>query len=309
MGQLRTIKFNEEFHRYTDEENKIYTSVTTVIGKYHDQFNEDEWAYKKSIDTSIYNPYRGMSPTQIKAQWKETRDFSSDRGNKTHKLLEDSINESNGKASFEFDKEKVRIGTGKGLVKITQTDLYILADTPLAKKFPKIYAFLRKYIEDGWTLYAEKRIYWFDYLIAGTIDCLLVKNKFFMIVDWKTNKKKLEFRSGYYKKHQGVVTTQWVDKLEWFYPPLNKVPFCKGHIYTLQLSLYAYLMELWGYKCIGLTLFHILEDVPQEPITIAYWKEHCINLCTHFSSPSGNSNQYKLSINQSNMGGNSFGIS
>lgn len=305
MAVIRTISFNEELHKYTDEDKKVYTSVTTVIGKYHDQFNEDEWAYKKSIDQSPYNPYRGMSVAEIKKLWKDKREFAGDRGNKTHKVLEDSINEANGNANFEFDKDKVRIGIGKGLVKITKTDLYILANTPLAKKYPKIYAFLRKYIEEGWTLYAEKRIYWFEYLIAGTIDCLLVKGKFFMIVDWKTNNKKLEFRSGYYKKVQGIVTTQWVDKLEWFYPPLQKIPFCKGHIYTLQLSLYAHLMELWGYKCVGLTLFHILDDVPQEPINILYWQQHCINLCTHFSSTSNNDNKQKTSINQGTL----FGIS
>ena len=283
MGIVRTIKFNEELHKYTDEANLEYTSVTTVIGKYHEQFNENEWAYKKSQDTSIYNPYRGMTPEQIKLQWKNTREYSQDRGNVTHKLLEDSINEANGKASFEFDKDKVRIGIGQGVIEFNKTNLHILANTPLAKKYPKIYSYLRKYIEEGWTLYAEKRIYWFDYLIAGTIDCLLVKNKFFMIVDWKTNKKKLEFRSGYYKKVNGLVTSQWVNKKENFYPPLTNIEFCKGHIYTLQLSLYALLMELWGFKCTGLILFHILEDVVQEPYNIKYWKEDCLNLCNHFS--------------------------
>ncbi len=308
MGEIRTIRFNEALHTYTDENNKAYTSVTTVIGKYHEHFNENEWALKKSLDDSPYNPYRGMSPDAIKAQWKETREFSQDRGNVTHKLLEDSINESNGKASLEFERDKTRIGTGAGMIQFNQTNLHILANTPLAKKFPKIYAYLRKYIEQGWTLYAEKRIYWFPYLIAGTIDCLLVKGSFFMIVDWKTNKEKLEFRSGYYKKVQGVKTTQWVDKNERFFYPLNSIPFCKGHTYTLQLSLYAHLMELWGFKCVGLTLFHILNDVPQEPITIAYWQLHCQNLCSHFSGVLSNSNSNKQSINQGNSNTNSFGI-
>lgn len=304
MGTIRTISFNEALHKYTDEENKVYTSVTTVIGKYHEEFDKKGWALKKSLDLSVFNPYRGMSPAAIEKQWEEGADFACDRGNKTHKLLEDSINEANGQADLDFTKSGYK-GTGlKGYIKITQTNLQILADTPLAKRFPKIYNFLAQYINEGWTLYAEKRVYWFEFLIAGTIDCLLVKGLQFRIVDWKTNNKKLEFRSGYYKKFNGVVTSEWVNKPEFFYFPLNRIPFCKGHIYTLQLSLYAYLMELWGYECVGLTLFHILDEVPQDPITIAYWRQYCENLCKHFSEASSSLNRTNKDINK----GTSFGI-
>jgi ATP-dependent exoDNAse (exonuclease V) beta subunit len=303
VGKVRSIKFNEELHRYTDEENLVYTSVTTVIGKYHKQFDEKFWANKKAEDTSIYNPYRGMSEDQIKQQWKEGREFSCEKGNKTHKLLEDSINASNGKANFDFEK-KLKIGMGSGVIVINKTNLHILANTPLATKYPKIYAFLRKYIEDGWTLYAEKRIYWWEFLIAGTIDCLLLKGNFFMIVDWKTNKKKLEFRSGYYKKHNGIETSQWVQTNETFFPPLTNIPYCKGNTYTLQLSLYAYLLELWGYKCVGLTLFHILQDQVQEPINISYVRSDCEKLCMDWISRSSINNN----TNNSNNGAIKFGI-
>lgn len=303
MGTIRTIKFNESLHRYTDEDNLVYTSVTTVIGKYHDQFNEAYWAREKARDISIYNPYRGMSENQIKEQWKETRDFSCEKGNKTHKLLEDSINASNGKANFDFEK-KLKIGVGSGVIVINKTNLHILASTPLAIKYPKIFNYLKKYIEDGWTLYAEKRIYWWDFLIAGTIDCLLVKGNLFMIVDWKTNKKKLEFRSGYYRKYKGIETTEWVAKDERFYPPLNNLPYCKGMVYTLQLSLYAYLLELWGYKCVGLTLFHILHDQVQDPINISYVQSDCQKLCIDWISRSSNNNR----TNKDNNGGIKLGF-
>jgi ATP-dependent exoDNAse (exonuclease V) beta subunit len=245
-----------------------------------------------------------MSPQQIKDHWNNITVHSQNKGNKTHKLLEDSINEANGNASFEFERDKTRIGVGNGLIRITKTNLEVLSNTPLAKKYPKIYQFLKEKIEDGWTLYAEKRIYWFEFLIAGTIDCILMRGKEFMIVDWKTNKKKLEFRSGYYRKVRGLVTSEWVNKDERFYHPLNMIPFCKGHVYTLQLSLYAYLMELWGFKCIGLTLFHILNDEVQAPYIIPYWKQYCENLCIHFSKGLSNSN----STNNRYKNPTSFGI-
>lgn len=296
MGIVREIKFDEGLHKYTDQDRLVYTSVTTLIGKYHDQFDKEFWAKNKSEDLSIYNEYRGMSSEQIKAHWNDITVHSQNKGNKTHKILEDSINKANRNASFEFDQTKSRIGSGLGLIKINKTNINILAETPLAKKYPKIYNFLKNYIEDGWTLYAEKRIYWFDFLIAGTIDCLLMKDNLFMIVDWKTNKKKLEFRSGYYKKVNGLVTSQWINKDERFHHPLQNIPFCKGNVYTLQLSLYAYLMELWGFKCIALTLFHILNDVVQDPYVIPYWKQSCEKLTMHhklsLSNPNNTNNGY-----------------
>ena len=290
----RTISFNEALHRYTDEDNNVYTSVTTVIGKYHEQFNEDYWAEQKAKEL-------GVTKEIIKANWKESRDYANNKGTKTHSILEDSINASNGKANLEVEFKRTRLGNGE-LVSFNKINLHILANSPLAQLYPKIYAFLRKHIEEGWTLYAEKRIYWHPYLIAGTIDCLLIKGKFFIIVDWKTNKDELKFESGYYKKINGIKSNIWIKKNERFYFPLNHREFCKGHIYTLQLSLYAHLMELWGYKCVGLILFHIHNEIPKDPINISYWDKDVQNLCTHFSNGLITTSTIKNNTNQIRFG-------
>lgn len=258
----RIISFDEPSHTYKDEKGLSYISVTTVIQKYYPKFDEQFWAKKEAEKT-------GLPVSVVLANWKQIRDYSCEKGNKEHKLLEDSINASNGKASFEFDDKK---GVGLGTLIINNTNLNILQSSPLASKYPKIYSYLRKQIEDGWTLYAEKRTYWAEYLIAGTIDCLLVKGKLFMIVDWKTNKDELKFKSGYYKKVNGIKTTQWVDKKEYFFKPLNHIENCKGNIYTMQLSLYAYILELWGYKCVDLVLFHIRDNMEPTAYIIKYLK-------------------------------------
>lgn len=285
---VRTISFDEATHTYKDEFGLPYISVTTVIAKYYPKFNEDYWAKEESRKT-------GLPVHVILANWKQIRDYSCEKGNKEHKLLEDSINAANGKAQFEFDNKGK--GIGLGFTKIDNTNLNILQNSPLASKYPKIYTYLRNRIEDGWILYAEKRTYWAEYLIAGTIDCLLVKGKLFMIVDWKTNKDELKFVSGYYKKVNGIKTTEWVNKKEYFFKPLNHIENCKGSIYTMQLSLYAYILELWGFKCVDLCLFHIRDNMEPNPYTIKYLKAEAQLLLIDNKNASSNTRKPNTSNN------------
>lgn len=261
MATKRTISFNEALHTYTDEENNVYTSVTTVIGKYHPKFDENFWANKKAQEL-------GISPDIVKANWKEIRDFSCFKGTKEHKLLEDSVNDSIPNSNVPYkklDNNLLSIATVKlGGKHFSNVDLSILQESELAKKYPEIFTYLKTKIQEGYTLYVEKRVYWFEYLVAGTIDCLLIKGKSFIIVDWKTNKDELKFKAGYYKKVNGVKTDLWIDKKEYFFKPISNVEHCKGNIYTLQLSLYAYLLELWGFICEGLVLYHLKSELRKD---------------------------------------------
>jgi len=265
----RTISFNEGLHQYTDEYSKIYTSVTTVIKNYHEQFDENFWAKKTAKKT-------GLTTSIVKQNWKEIRETSGIKGTKEHKLLEDSINDSRGYKPNELKLFGMQKVDGK-------IDLFALAKSPLGIKYPKIFEDIKRFIEDGYTVYVEKRIYWAEFLIAGTIDCLLIKGRKFWIFDWKTNKDELKFEAGYYKKINGIKTTQWIKLNKYFYHPLTMLPDCKGMIYTMQLSLYAYLLELWGYECEGLALYHIREiptsfdikEIILKVYNIVYQKQAC----------------------------------
>lgn len=300
MPVQKKIVFNEALHQYKDEDGKVYTSVTTLIGKYHEAFDENFWAAKKAKEL-------GTTTEAIKQSWKEIRDNACDRGNTEHKLLEDSINEANGKTSF--DPTKVDRGSlGMGVLVVSKTNLHILQNTPLAKKYPSIYAYLRKYIEDGWTLFAEKRVYLAEFGIAGTIDVPLIKGNLFIIVDWKTNKDELKFEAGYYKKVNNIKTDTWIKTNKRMFHPLSDLQDCKGELYTMQLSTYAYMMEEWGMKCVALVLFHIRSNVTPRPYNIPYRKLHCQRMLEHNlkkgSTTSGTSSGIKSNTNNPNQ----FGI-
>jgi hypothetical protein len=106
-----------------------------------------------------------------------------------------------------------------------------------------------------------------DYLIAGTIDLLFVKGKHIYIMDWKTNRKELKFKAGYYKKEwnanrsKKIETDIFIPTNDKLLHPLSHLPACKGIIYTLQISLYLYLCELWGYEYAGSVLCQIRPKV------------------------------------------------
>jgi ATP-dependent exoDNAse (exonuclease V) beta subunit len=257
--EKRTIKFDEAQHKYTDEDNKVYTSVTTLIGEYTPQFDKKFWSNFKANQT-------GLSQQEVLNNWQQITDEASARGTKEHKLLEDSIN------SAVVSRVKLLTTALVPLsgIEFTNINLDVLARSELSKKYPEIFEYLSKAIKGGARLYVEKRTYSYEHLVAGTIDCLLVKGKQFYIVDWKTNKKELHFKSGYYRKVGGIESTEWVDKDERMLGPLNHLQNCKGTIYTLQLSLYAYILEMWGLECKGLILYHIRPDHKPKPYNIIY---------------------------------------
>ena len=255
---IRRIVFDPVEHKYTDEDQSTYISVTQKLNKITTPFNEKYWAKVKAEE-------RGVSVDTILAEWASIRDYANNKGNAVHSKLEDSAND----ASLR-ERTLGLLSTGKipGRNPIWgyEIDLDIFAETPLAICYPKIFNLVKKYIEQGWKLYAEKRVYLWEYLICGTIDLLLVRGSEFIILDWKTNKDILKFEAGYYRKENGIKTTEWVSTNKKLLAPLNHLPECKGMIYTMQLSTYARIAEAWGYICRGLILCHILEYHLEEAL-------------------------------------------
>ena len=129
-------------------------------------------------------------------------------------------------------------------------------------KYEEIYRVFQFYTERGYTIYSEIGAYLIDYLISGTIDILCYKQTDFVILDWKTNRNGLQFEAGYFKKDKTTkpaqLTNEYVTKSEYMLPPLNYLPNCNGYHYTMQLSMYARMVELiLGIPCTGLGLCHI----------------------------------------------------
>lgn len=95
-------------------------------------------------------------------------------------------------------------------------------------------------------VWSEKLLYSDEYKIAGTADLIIEHNDFeFSVGDFKTNKK-IDFANNF---GQRMLT------------PIEHLSDCNYNLYSLQLSLYAYLFSLLsGKKCRKLFLMHLKDD-------------------------------------------------
>ena len=253
------LYFDEGPHKYTDSNGREYISTTTIIGRYAPKFDSKYWARKKAKE-------QGVSEKQILEQWDKIKNEACERGTNTHNGLENAI-----KDVSQF-KEAIRYlyqaETGRC---ITVSDIPFLNIPKLDidkfkeatnNKYDKIYDVFKFYTDKGYTIYSEIGVFDPLLLISGTIDILCIKEDNFVILDWKTNRDGLKFESGYYKKDKTTIpnqlTNEWVRKNEKMLPPLNHLPECNGSHYTMQLSIYARLVErILEIPCVGLGLCHI----------------------------------------------------
>jgi hypothetical protein len=316
MEKKIILSFDPVEHKYTDETGKVYTSVTTVLGKYKKPFNKRYWSMytalknngfkvvptkdcsaikvngkTNSINTLFVNPIHKHEAELVLMKWGMLTEAACARGNEIHDFLEDSINLSKGDlqgTSNEVIQPSLSLNNTNLEVEIhTEHDL---DKTAIKERFPAIHNRLLQYINLGCVIFAEKKIYSTTYQLAGMIDVMIVnlKTKQFAILDWKTNKDVMMFTSGYFKKKKMPDGT-WVksetfirtdDKLMY---PLDNVDSCKGMIYSLQLSLYAYIMELWGFTLVpqGLEIYHIRPGLQPKLIKVAYMKREIEAMLGH----------------------------
>lgn len=253
------LSFQEEGHKYNDTLGNNYLSVTTFIHNYVKPFDKKYWLHKKAIE-------QGITEKQLAKQWQDITDEACSRGTATHNGIEDAIKDvSMFKNAIKYLDQ---VETGRC---ITVADIPNMKAKPLDiekfkeatnNKYEEIYRVFKYYTDKGYTIYSEIGAFLIDYLISGTIDVLCIRETDFVILDWKTNRDGLKFKSGYFKKDKTVtpnqLTNKWVDKDERMLPPVAHLQNCNGNHYTLQLSLYAVMVEMiLGIPCTGLGLCHI----------------------------------------------------
>ena len=271
------LYFKEEGHKYNDSLGNSYTSVTTLIhDNYVPKFNKKYWLHKKAREL-------GVSEKTLEKQWQAITDEACARGTATHNGIEDAIKE------VSMFKQAIRY-----LNNISDGRVVTVADIPFFKvkpldvekfkeatnnKYPEIYRVFEFYTNKGYTIYSEIGAFLIDYRLSGTIDILCIRDTDFVILDWKTNRNGLQFESGYFKKDKSVkpaqLTNEYVRKSEYMLPPLNYLPNCNGYHYTMQLSMYARMVELiLGIPCVGLGLCHIASPFVKNCYGMPYRDEN-----------------------------------
>lgn len=258
------LVFDEPQHKYTDTLGNGYISTTTILHNYQPKFDKSYWLRKKSKEL-------GISEKKLEQQWDTIKDEACERGSNTHNGLEDGI-----KGGSQFKKAIQYLEARQTGEMITVADIptilgnYRLLDLSefielTENKYPQIYEVFQRYTTNGYQIYAEIGTFLIDFLVSGTIDVLLLREDKFVIGDWKTNRGGLKFEAGYFKKDKSQKPAQttdiWIPKQDFLLPPVNNLPNCNGSVYNLQLSMYAFMVELiLGIPCIGMWLCHIDSD-------------------------------------------------
>lgn len=255
------LSFEESEHKYTDSFGNSYTSCTTLLHKYAPEFDKAYWLRRKSKET-------GLSEADIAKNWKDITDESCARGSKTHNYLEDGVKDVSKFAQAIRYITNLKSGQMTTVADLGDIHDYVVPlDIELFKantggRYPEIYKVFKYYTDNGYKIYAEIGIFLPEYLVSGTIDVLCIREDQFVILDYKTNKDGLKFESGYYRRDKSQkpwqLTNDWVSKKETLKAPVSHLSNCNGSIYSLQLSMYATMVNLvTGLPCAGLGLCHI----------------------------------------------------
>ena len=177
--------------------------------------------FHEPFDTEYWSKKKaddaGVDQAEIKKEWKRLNDYANEIGTDTHNYIE-----------FYYKKEFQEIPTNLDLLhRIT--------------KFQKIHA---KQLHKLEPLAFEVRVFSPKWKKAGMIDSLFLYNGKIFILDWKTNK---EFRTD---SHPKGTYHKLLEPFDDFY---------ENHLneYSIQLSMYAAILEEWGFEIGGAYLVHI----------------------------------------------------
>lgn len=232
------VCFNNLTHTYWNEnDGRRHTSVTTLIGQYCQEFNSDFWSqYKalqkllspaqfsmekkhlldtKKFDKKYFIDTYDLDETEFNSvqqdildEWQRTNKASTDRGTSIHSDLE-------------------HMYTGKKKCTVKQYGV--------GGEFQVSADYYELDIERG--VYPEYLIYYKSddgvVRLAGQIDLLIKDGNDIYIVDYKTNKK-LDEKSFFDTKTK---------KSQMMKYPINNLMDCNKVHYTLQLSLYAWMLQ------------------------------------------------------------------
>jgi len=206
LSVFNKITFYEEKHKYYID-GKELTSATRFIGKYKPTFDSEYWSKKKADE-------RGISQKEILAEWDYKRDFSCEKGTELHLYAENKLN--NKVAPFNHDRVNALLGEGNK-VHDAFKKLTILFDQFYKVSFGKLIPVKSELVVGD-----------ADLGICGMVDQIYYNEKTgkLNIYDWKTNKE--------IKK-----SNRW----QKFSKPISHLEVCEMNTYSLQLSLYKYIIE------------------------------------------------------------------
>lgn len=237
----------DENHIYHDELKTNYTSVTTLIGNFKVKFDTEKIS-------KAYSEKHSIPQDQVKENWKKQCLDACEKGSLLHDLMEKGLEDIDAYVKAEMNNYHSPVlardvMSSEDLLQFENKDKYKITDEPLL-------SFRIERLIKG---------------IGGGVDRLVEERdtNIVHVRDWKTNK--VISRSGFRGNTMNF--------------PLSHLQDCNFSHYTLQLSLYAFILETTYKKKIGTLGIHHFDYVAEKVyfIPIEYRKEDIQNLLAiHF---------------------------
>jgi hypothetical protein len=215
------IVFNEDTHTYCiGEEPTSKYSVTSAISKFKPKFDTDKWA-------NIKAKKEGITADEMKFRWQEKALYATTLGTSVHKLIE-SVYLNSGHYTPDYKYVQETLGN----------DNYL----NFQKKFlNSVEGFCAFYKKTKYNITPIKNEFVVgdlnDSKVCGTLDMLAYNQttKQYEIYDFKTNNN-FTYKSAYN---------------EYYFKPLQHLQVCEYNTYSLQLSIYRYIIEKYTNISIG----------------------------------------------------------
>ena len=277
--QNGSVAFSENTHTYWNvDDNEKYISVTTLIGRYENEFDKEFWSAYKALEKlipadnwkiekkSLLNTHKfdkeilsvydiselefNKTQQQILDDWDYENKISCERGTKIHAQLEKSMY----KAGDAVSLKKFGVG-GKFVCDEGRTELDLENGV-----YPEY--LISRVSPDG------------VLRIAGQIDLLVKKGNKIWIIDWKTNKK-IDQHSFFDSKSKKTLKMKY---------PLSNIEDCNFWHYTLQLSTYAWMIEKLNpeFEIQDLIIVHYDHNNKQTIYHLEYLKEEVEKMLKHY---------------------------
>lgn len=286
------LRFNEEEHLYWNAKNPEfeYTSITTLISKFYEKFDEGFHSRRKAMERLVSpdNYKRIKDMTKVIQVWK-------DEYNTMFGITNEVLEQERQAIIAEWraiNKESTDFGTAYHLLRENEwydgnidniTDM--VTDKYLKEYQHEVQGSKFECIKNNFDLERENAVMP-EFLIyyscphnivhlAGQVDILIKKGNDLYIQDFKTNKDGIKTRAFF--------DTAKRQTKKMFYP-LNHLEDTMFNHYAMQLSLYAWMLQKINpeFNIKQLKLIHVSRDGVETDHIVPYLKKEAENMIKHW---------------------------
>jgi len=258
---MHQVKFVEEGHRYYNELDQDYISVTTLIGRYKIKFDTQYWSTYKAVKDTLESINMFKSFKIEAGGWQNVVAYWGD--NPVH--LDAVLDRKN--YYIEKWRQEGITAAEKGTAEHLRREEALLAKSHITSKknvhMPVRRSPIMEFDGESNGVFAEAVIWNDKYQVAGQVDLIEKEGIYLDIKDFKTNKK---------IDREGFMNAK-------MHHPLSDVTDSSYYHYQLQMSIYGWMAEQIGYKVRSLELIHVTEggDISYDVEYMPGWVEKIMN--------------------------------